>query len=99
MIKIISSMPDFQLEALADSFNTDTETLRNLTVKEYQSLQLTLGNKIGEDIFKEIAKYNIVGIDKMDLKANIRIENGMELIFVKEGPYWKFDLEELSSKN
>ena len=99
MIMIISSMPDFQLKALSESFNTDVNTMRNLTVKDYLALQLSLGNRIGEDTFKEIAKYNIVGIDRNDAKANVRIENGMELVFVKEGPYWKFDMSELSSKD
>lgn len=98
MIMMISSMPDFQLEALGKSFNTNADTLRNLSVKDYLSLQLSLSNKIGEDTFKEITNYNIVGIDQKDSIANVRIENGMELVFVKEGPYWKFDMDELSSK-
>lgn len=99
MIRIISSMPDFQLRALGDSFGTDADTLRNLSVKEYLSLQLSLGNRIGEETFKEIIKYNITGIDKKESQAIVRIENGMEFVFIKEGPYWKFDMEELSSEN
>jgi hypothetical protein len=96
---MISSMPDSQLEALARSFNTDAVTLKRLSVKDYLTLQLSLSNRISEDIFKEIIKNDIVGIDQKDSTANIRIENGMELVFVKEGPYWKFDMEELSSEN
>ncbi|MBN2040850.1 MAG: hypothetical protein JW864_12475 [Spirochaetes bacterium] len=99
IIDMISSMPDSQLEALGRSFSTDAASLKNLTVKNYLALQMSLSKKISEDIFKEIIKNDIVGIDQYDSTANVRMENGMELIFVKEGPYWKFDMEELSSEN
>lgn len=99
MTGIISSMKESQLEALARNFDTDTEKLKNLSVKDYLELQLSLGERIGEGTLMEIMKQKIAGIDSGKDTAVVRIENGMELSFVKEGAYWKFDMEELSAED
>ncbi len=97
IIGMMSSMKESQLEALARNFNTDPDALKDLSVKDYLELQLSLGKKIGDDTLKEITKNKIAGIDVNGNTAVIRIENGMEFSFVKEGVYWKFDMEELST--
>ena len=46
-------------------------------------------------MMEEILKYKIIGVDIVKEKAVVRLENGMELVFVKEGGYWKFNMQEL----
>lgn len=98
IIAIISSMNESQLKALSERFNANIDNLKNLSIKDYLSMQISQSKKSGS-ILKEITKHKIIGIDEKDTEAVVRIENGMEIYFVKEGPYWKFDMEELSSKN
>jgi hypothetical protein len=98
IIKMISLMNETQLRALAKKFNTDADSLKNLSVKDYIIIQIYTGKLIEDDLFKEIVKNKIIGVDIKDRTGVARLENGMELAFVKEGPYWKFDMEELSSK-
>ncbi|MBN2400896.1 MAG: hypothetical protein JXN64_00710 [Spirochaetes bacterium] len=98
IIKMISSMNDSQLKALSKKFNTSVDGLRNLSIKDYLNIQLFIATMTEDDLFREILKHKIIGVDVRDRTAVVRVENGMELNFVKEGRYWKFDLEELSSK-
>ena len=95
IIKMIASMNDTQLTSLSERFGVSVEKMKNLTVRDYMSIQLAIGKKLGGDIIIESNKYSIVGIDVKGERANVRVENGMELSFVKEGPYWKFDMEDL----
>jgi hypothetical protein len=99
IIKMISSMNEFQLKALSKKFNTSIDGLKNLSVKNYLEIQLFIGKSIEDDLSKEIIKNKIIGVDIKDRKAVARLENGMKLNFVREGSYWKFDMEELSGKN
>lgn len=99
IIKMFTQMNYPQLKALGEKFGTNIEKLKNLSVGDYLSIQLTMGKNNSDDIFSEIAKQKIIGVDIKDNMAIARIENGMELVFVKEGRYWKFDIDELSSKN
>ena len=98
MISMISMMDQSQLEALSRSFDAEPGKLKNLTIEDYLLLYLHTSQQMGEDTLKEVSEYNIIGIDAKDESAVVRIENGMQFLFVKEGPYWKFDMEELSSK-
>ncbi len=98
IIAIFSSMNGSQLKALSERFNTNINSLKNLTIKDYLSMRILQNNKSG-NILKEISKNKIIGVDRKDINALVRIENGMEIYFVKEGRYWKFDMEELSSRN
>ena len=91
--KMISSMNDNQLTALSKRYGVNTERIKRLSVKDYISIQLSIGKDIGDDVNREISKYSIIGIDIKGKRATVRVENGMELSFVKEGPYWKFDME------
>jgi hypothetical protein len=92
-------MNEPQLKALGEKFGTNNEKLKILSVRDYLSIQLSMSKKNNDDIFSEIAKQKIIGVDIKDNRAIARIENGMELVFVKDGRYWKFDMDELSSKN
>ena len=97
IIGMFSLMNDTQLKALSKKFNTMPESLKNLSVRDYLNIQLSIGRTAENDLSKEILKSGIIGVDVEDRKAVARLENGMKLVFVKEGSYWKFDMEELSS--
>jgi hypothetical protein len=99
IINMISLMNEFQLKAISKKFNTSIDGLKNLSIKNYLDIQLFIAKPIENDLSKEIIKNKIIGVDINDKKAVARLENGMRLNFVKEGPYWKFDMEELSVKN
>jgi hypothetical protein len=99
IIKMISLMNDSQLKALANKFSTNADSLKSLSIKDYITIQLHTGKSIEDDLFKEIVKNKIIGIDIKDRAGVARLENGMELTFVKEGSFWKFDMEELSFRN
>jgi hypothetical protein len=99
IIKMISSMNESQLNAFSKKFNTGIDGLKNLSIRDYLNIQFAIGNMTEGDLIKEIVKNKIIGVDIKDRKAVARLENGMELIFVKEGSYWKLDMEELSSKD
>ncbi|MDY6935815.1 MAG: hypothetical protein SVZ03_16550 [Spirochaetota bacterium] len=95
IIKMISSMRDDQKKSLSEKFGINIEIMNKLTIKDYISLQLTIGKASGNDVIMEINKHKIIGIDQNGTRAVVRVENGMELNFVKEGPYWKLDMKEL----
>ena len=90
MTGLFSRMDDHQLDALARKFNVPAERLKNLSVRDFCAL--TLGIDKGKNVIGIAVTRAIVGIDRKGRRAVIRVDNGMELPFVKEGPYWKFDM-------
>jgi hypothetical protein len=95
MIRMIAQMDEHQIRALAIRFGITIDRLKNLTIRDYLSLQLALGKKIGDDILRDVTRYKIIGKDIRGDSAVIQVENGMELNFIKEGPYWRLDIEDL----
>ena len=95
IITMISSMNEIQLKSLSERLGVTVDQMKKLDVKDYMELQLKVGEKIGEDIMKEILKYKIIGVDIIKERAVVRLENGMTLVFVKEGGYWKFNMQDL----
>ncbi len=95
IIAMIAAMDENQLKSLSERFEVTVDKMKNLSVKDYIALQLSMGEKIGGDILKEITKHEIIGTDKNERTAVVRVGNGMEIVFVKEGKYWKFDMKDL----
>jgi hypothetical protein len=93
MTALFSQMDDRQLESLSKKFGVPAEKLKNLGVQGY--CVLALGMNRDRNVIGIATRYAIVGVDREGKKAVIRVENGMELTFVKEGPYWKFDMSNL----
>lgn len=91
IIAMFSKMDEEQITALSLHFGVTGEKLKKLSPREYIALQMEIGKKLNEDAIKEATSYKIIGKDIKGANATIRVENGMELHFVKEGPYWKFD--------
>lgn len=89
---MFSRMNNKQLGSLSKIYSVPAERMKKLTVKEYIKIYCSDKNR---NVVKKALKYNITSIDISDNRAKIQVENGMELFFEKEGPYWKFDMSEL----
>ncbi len=90
MTGLFSRMEERQLHALSDKFNVPAERLNKLSVRDYCTLTLALDRE--KNVIGAATKRAVVGIDRKGSRAVISVDNGMELPFVKEGPYWKFDM-------
>jgi hypothetical protein len=86
-----AGMDDRRLGAVGRHMGAAPEVLRKCTPEGYIALQMKAGKALGSDSLYEATKYRIVGTDIRDGRAVIRVKNGMEVPFVKEGPYWKLD--------
>jgi hypothetical protein len=90
MTLLFSRMDGRQLESLSKKFGVSPERLKNLSVRDYCALTLSWDRN--RNVMGAATSKNIVGINREGNRATIRVDNGMELEFVKEGPYWKFDM-------
>ena len=82
-----------QAKAISRQLGVPEDRLRSLTPVEYLALQLELSKRYGEDTAMQATAHGIIGTDVKDGRAVVRVDNGMDLIFVKEGPYWKYEME------
>ncbi len=89
---LIAGMGEEQQKALATRLEIPVKRLKKLTPEEYLALQFELGKKLNEDAVREAVSYKIAGVRMQNDRAVIRVENGMELVFVREEQSWKFDL-------
>jgi hypothetical protein len=87
---LFSRMEDRQIEALSEKLGVPAERLKRLSVRDYCALTLAYDRE--RNAVRTATRQDIVGINKKGNRAVIRVSNGMELPFVKEGPYWKFDM-------
>lgn len=90
MTALFSRMEDRQLASLSKKFSVPAERLRHLSVRDFCSLTLSLDRD--RNVIGAATRYKIVGVNREGGRAIVRVENGMDLVFVKEGPYWKFDM-------
>lgn len=97
IISKFRSMDEFQLKSLSARFGATVEEIKNLSAEDYMDIQFSTGEKLGDDALNEIIKYKIISVEKNKAgdRAVVKVENGMELVFVKEGGYWKFSMEDL----
>jgi len=92
-ISIFSNMSEEQIKSLSDNFDVPEQIMKNMSVKDYIQIYLSLNNN--DNLLYRALSHEQIGISSHEDSAIIRMENGMELKFVKEGPYWKFDMSEL----
>lgn len=83
-----------QCENIASKIGTDCDTLKKLTPVSYVSLQLSLDRKPGNNSIKNFLQSEITGKKSFPQKCTLVTANGMEINFVKEGPYWKLDFRD-----
>lgn len=90
---LIKNMSKDQIELLSAKFGYSEERLKNLRIADCVSLYFfsdTTGIKLNR-YFME----SVVSIDIQGSRALVKTESGIELDFLREGPYWKFDLSNL----
>lgn len=92
-IRLSAKLNNTQLKAIAHSENIPAEKIKSMKPAECTALYFSrnrYGNSLA-DIFNE----EIVAVDVEGASAVIKTSGGFELDFVREGPYWKFDLSRL----
>ncbi len=92
---MIARMNPEQRSLLAEKLEIHHESLDSLTPESYLKLQFAMGKHFNENIIGPATSLNITGTSIKGNRAVITVENGMQLTFVKEGPYWKFDMSEM----
>jgi hypothetical protein len=90
---MFSLMDDRQIKFLSSQYGIPEEKFKKLSVREYLKLRLAMERE--KSVFGPITTQGILGINRDGIRAVVRVKNGMELTFIKEGPYWKFDMTEL----
>ena len=93
MIMLFEGMDARQRGAIAKKFGIESDRLAKLSVRDFCALTLAFNRE--KNAIGVATKQNIVGVNRSGGRAVIRVENGMDLVFVKEGPYWKFDMTDL----
>ncbi len=94
IVSRLKEMEPAQRASLAEHIGVSPERLGSLSNKDYIALQMELGALHGNDPLRGVRSQRIAGTRVEGAKATVRLENGMELDFVKEGPYWRFDASE-----
>jgi hypothetical protein len=87
---LFSRMDDRQLGALSEKLGVPAGRLKRLSVRDYCDIALAYDRD--RNVVRVATGQDIVGVNKKGNRAVIRVANGMDLPFVKEGPYWKFDM-------
>jgi hypothetical protein len=93
MASLVSRMDERQRAALAVKLGVSGERLGRLAVRDWCAF--TLAADAGGGGLRAAAAANIVGVDSRGDRATVRVDNGMAIPFVKEGPYWKLDMMRL----
>ncbi len=87
---LFNAMNGRQLEAAAARYRVSPQALKDLAARDY--LKLILANQKGKGAIARAVAARPLSIRKGDKEAVFVLENGLEITFVKEGPYWKFDM-------
>ncbi len=90
MLKVMNNE---QLSILSTKYGYTTDKLRNLKVSDAVSLYFF--SDVTDVKLRRYFKESVVSIDIQGRKALIKTESGVELDFLREGPYWKFDMSSL----
>jgi len=90
---IIKDMRDDQLLVLSENYGYTQEKLKNLKPVDAVSLYF-FSDHTGINLRKYFME-KVISVDIHGGRAIIKVESGVELDFVREGPYWKFDISEL----
>jgi len=90
---LIKDMSNDQLSILAVKYGYPQEKLKNL--KTSDAVYLYFFSDITGVKLNRYFRESILSIDIHGGNASVKTESGIELDFVREGPYWKFDLSGL----
>jgi len=86
----LASLDDMQAESASKLYGLSAQELKSASEEELLSIFIFWQKSV---IFS--GDFSIAGVAESGNSAIVRLRNGNELDFVKEGPYWKFDLSRL----
>lgn len=95
MIASFSAMEQPQRKTVAKHLMVEPDDLQNMTVQKYLTFSLQQSSRISGDVVRTALLSGIAAVELHDDHAQIKSSNGIELPFVKEGLYWKFDAASL----
>ncbi len=90
MTLLFSHMDARTRVSLSKGLGVPAGRLRSLTVRDYCALMLRVDRE--RNAFIAATRHPVVAVNRKGNMAIVRVRNGMELHFVREGPYWKFDM-------
>ncbi|MFW5770948.1 MAG: hypothetical protein ACOCX9_05895 [Spirochaetota bacterium] len=93
IVESIGSMPASQKKAMAEKIGVSPSVFDSISATDYLALQVSVGKEKGDDPIREALRHEITGISVKNNMAVVKVQNGMELFFRKEGPYWMFVYE------
>ena len=83
----LASLGDKQAESVSKLYGLSAQELKNVSEEELLNFFMFWQKNV---LFH--GDFSIADIVESENKALVKLRNGNELDFVKEGPYWKFDL-------
>lgn len=89
--RVLAAMNERQLAYLADYYGTTPEKMKNLGGRDF--FRIYLASERNE--IRKGARLAVVGIDVTGDTAVVNMENGMKILFTREGPYWRLDISDL----
>ncbi len=90
---LIKEMRKDQLELLSVKYGYSQEKLKNLRVAD--CVYLYFFSDVTGVRLNRFFEHGIITVDIKGNRASVKTENGVDLYFLREGPYWKFDLSDL----
>jgi len=90
IVESIQSMPAGRQKAMAEKMGVAPSLFDSISPTDYLALQVSVGKTKGDDPIREALRHEITGITVKNKVAVVKVQNGMELFFHKEGPYWMF---------
>lgn len=91
--RMIKEMKTEQLAFISGKYGYSIEKLRNL--KDSDAVSLYFFSDVTGVKLSRYFKESIVSIDIRGNRAAVKTESGIQLDFLREGPYWKFDMSNL----
>ncbi len=84
---------DAQVQAVSRRFRIPPDRVRSMTVEDY--LFIMMRDRTGRNMLKRALASRITGTSRGERTALVKTASGIDLVFVREGPYWKLDLTDL----
>ncbi len=82
-----------QVQAVSRRFRIPPDRVRTMTVEDY--LFVMMRERSGRNVLKRALGSRITVISRGERTAVVKTASGIDLLLVREGPYWKLDLTDL----
>jgi hypothetical protein len=90
---MIKEMRSDQISVLSEKYGYSPDKIKNL--KNSDSIALYFFSDATNIKLGKYFQENIVSTSIHGGRARLKTESGIELDFIREGPYWKFDISDL----